>query len=331
MQCRDFREVADSYLSDELLIETNHDMIAHLEECADCRRELAARREVRSKLRSASLKAPENQMRPEFAERFIARLHARAMNRGARVVAPVEWRSSVTLRRASWVGLAACLLIAAGFGLVLLRQRFSERSQANAQQQKAGNTAVATQGPSTDYSLANGPALSVNLVRTELGKSAVGDHRDCAIDFRLPEKPIALEEAGRKYDPVYLNLTKAVFSQGDSGLAQAHLIEAHSCVFEGRRFAHLVFRFHGRTVSLLVTDVHHTEPNAAESRSLRNSAAQVIACSQFSGYQVSCFETAHHAVFVVSDLPEGENLAFARNLAPAVFAHITRVESGARG
>jgi hypothetical protein len=36
--------------------------------------------------------------------------------------------------------------------------------------------------------------------------------------------------------------------------------------------------------------------------------------------QVSCFETARHAVFIVSDLPEGDNLVLARALAPSVFA-----------
>ena len=44
MQCCDLREVADSYLSDELLVETNHEVIVHLEACADCHRELSARR-----------------------------------------------------------------------------------------------------------------------------------------------------------------------------------------------------------------------------------------------------------------------------------------------
>ena len=62
MQCRDFREVADSYLSDELLVETNHDVIAHLETCADCRRELAARRELRTILRTSFAKAEELQI-----------------------------------------------------------------------------------------------------------------------------------------------------------------------------------------------------------------------------------------------------------------------------
>jgi predicted anti-sigma-YlaC factor YlaD len=47
MQCREFREIADSYLSNELMVETNHGVIAHLEQCAECRQELKARRELR--------------------------------------------------------------------------------------------------------------------------------------------------------------------------------------------------------------------------------------------------------------------------------------------
>jgi len=67
-------------------------------------------------------------------------------------------------------------------------------------------------------------------------------------------------------------------------------------------------------------DSKEAKTNAAP---LTNQQAQVIACSQLDGYQVSCFQTARHAVFVVSDLPEGDNLALARALAPSVFAHIT--------
>ncbi len=56
-------------------------------------------------------------------------------------------------------------------------------------------------------------------------------------------------------DPVYLNLAKAVLSGRDGVPDEAELVEAHSCVFRGRRFGHLVFKSHGRIISLLVTDV----------------------------------------------------------------------------
>src|SRR5260370_5669729 len=128
MQCREFRDIADSFLGNELIVETNHEVISHLEHCSECRRELAARRELRGQLREAFIKAPENQMPAEFAQRLSAQLHAYAL--GERNVTPVPGRhSSVMVRRASWLALAACLVVAAGFGLVLVRQRMVASQQ----------------------------------------------------------------------------------------------------------------------------------------------------------------------------------------------------------
>src|ERR1044071_3626140 len=80
VRCHDFQELADSYLSDELLVETNHDVIRHLETCADCRRELAARRELRSKLRTGFEYAPELQASKEFADRLTSQLRDAAFS-----------------------------------------------------------------------------------------------------------------------------------------------------------------------------------------------------------------------------------------------------------
>ena len=207
--------------------------------------------------------------------------------------------------------------------LVLVRQRMLERSSQQGRQEIAGRE------PTPSYPAQLNPGIPVSIVKTELARDAAGDHRDCAVHFRLAEKPIDLEVAGRKYDPVYVNLTKAVLSeQGDVPLG-AEFVEAHSCVFEGRRFAHIILRYHGQLVSFLVTEMGDSKEAKTNAAPLTNQQAQVIACSQLDGYQVSCFQTARHAVFIVSDLPEGDNLALARALAPSVFAHITRVESAA--
>lgn len=79
MNCRDFREIADSYLSDELIVETNHEIFQHLEKCADCRQELAFRREVREKVRKSLKTSPEFQMNPAFAARLQANLKDEAL------------------------------------------------------------------------------------------------------------------------------------------------------------------------------------------------------------------------------------------------------------
>lgn len=288
MQCDQFRRLADSYLNNELIVETNHQINSHLERCAECRYELAARRELRTRLRAAFTNAPANQMRPEFADQLSKQLRDQALGKriDSAISSPVP-QSVSRARRTFLLALAASLVLATGVGLLLFR-----------------------------YIKPALPAGPGGLVKTELAKTAAGDHRDCAVHFRLAEKPIDLEVAGRKYDPVYIDLTKVVLSQGN-----VELLEAHSCVFEGRRFAHLVLKYHGRPVSFLVTEA------ATEVTSPSLSQSQVIACSQFDGYQVSCFQTARHAVFVVSDLPEGDNLALARVLAPSVYAHITRLES----
>lgn len=66
MKCQDFREIIDSYLCDELLTETNHNILRHLEECADCRSVIETRRLLRSKIKGAVLNSPEFQVREVF-------------------------------------------------------------------------------------------------------------------------------------------------------------------------------------------------------------------------------------------------------------------------
>lgn len=314
MQCREFREIADSYLSNELMVETNHGVISHLEQCAECRQELKARRELRGTLREAFTKAPENQLRPEFAARLSTQLHEYSLGkRDAPLVSPRGWQSSVTRKQMSWLTIAACLLLAMGLGLVIVRKRLIEPK---------AHSEITVSKPKPKDSPELNPGLPVSIVKAELARSAAGDHRDCAIKFRLAEKPIDLEVAGQQYDPVYINLTKAVLSQPGAAPLDAQFVEAHSCVFEGRRFAHIVLKYHGQVVSFLVTAIEPTKGMQPESVD-----PQVSTCSEFDGYRVSCFETARHAVFVVSDLSEGDNLALARALAPSVFAHIIRTEN----
>ncbi|MEK7723869.1 MAG: hypothetical protein AAB336_05940 [Acidobacteriota bacterium] len=83
MNCKDFREIADSYLSDELIVETNHEIFQHLENCANCRQELAFRREVREGLRISLKTSPEFQMNPAFATRLKANLKDEALKQSS--------------------------------------------------------------------------------------------------------------------------------------------------------------------------------------------------------------------------------------------------------
>ena len=84
MNCRDFREFMDSYLSDELLTETNHDIIRHVEECPDCRAEIEARRHVRARLRSSVRSAPDFQIASGFLRGLEDSLRAESGSRSGK-------------------------------------------------------------------------------------------------------------------------------------------------------------------------------------------------------------------------------------------------------
>src|SRR5689334_13193063 len=161
MNCRDVREVADSFLCDELLTETNHEILQHLDTCASCRSEIDARRTLRTTLRDAFDRAPELQARSEFLERL----------RGDLRDAPAQDHRSWVSRR--WFAIAAGLVLAAGLGGAVLVKRST-------------------------------PRLS-----DALAQDAIGDHRNCALKFRLVRMPISLEEAAQRFDGAFRLLLTA--------------------------------------------------------------------------------------------------------------------------
>lgn len=125
--------------------------------------------------------------------------------------------------------------------------------------------------------------------------------------FASLEKPISLDEVAKKYGTYNKNLDKAVavslqktFPKKPKGGIE--ILDAHSCLYAGKRFAHVALRYQNRTVSALVTD---TDLPAAEMGAATDS--ETIA-----GMRVTGFHAAHYAIFVVSDLPEKDNAAVAQ-------------------
>jgi anti-sigma factor RsiW len=262
--CRETRELADPFLSDQLLVETTHEIVRHLETCAACRDEFAARRTLRTKLQSAVAASAELAPRPGFGAALAARLRP----------APA---AAVMTRRAwmeSWWAAAAALVALVGGGL-FARDRVRRSRLA---------TLVA---------------------------SAAGDHQNCAIRFNLRERPIPLEEAAKRYDPAYASLA-TLEPPANLPEAPATILDRHSCVFEGRRFGHVVFRYNDHIVSLLVTNGSGL------------SGETPVLVPNDSTLRVASFESGSHAVFVVSDLPERDTLAVAQALAAPIAQRLSR-------
>ena len=150
-------------------------------------------------------------------------------------------------------------------------------------------------------------------------KDAIDDHKFCAVKFSLKEMPITLAEAAEKYGKVNKDFDEAVIKPlqevfGD----KAKFLEAHSCIINGRQFAHVVIKYQDKIVSVLLTKREGDESNESDA----------ISCQSADGLQVACFESGKYNVFVVSDLPEIDNLQIARAISPSVKKHIEQNSSG---
>ena len=307
----------DSYLGDELLVETNHEVLRHLENCPACRNELAAQRELLAQMRLAVKEAPEMQLNHAFAIKLRNNLRDTALR-------PSVWEK---LKSGSFSGskllaatAAACLLLMALFGVVWFNQS-----------SPAENIAVSGENQTDQSAEHSRPTESpvmqaVQIAWRELTDSAVGDHKNCALHFRLEEEPIPLKAAAEKYGKFNRDLDKTViaalsetFDEKQTGktIDKISLYEAHSCVFEGKRFAHIILFYRNRRVSMLVTEANLPSAGDEEIKS------EAVA----GGMLVARFRTAHHAVFVVSDLTATENVTVAQKLSPAVRRHIEQAEA----
>lgn len=93
MNCEDFKEIADSYLSDELAVETNHEIFKHLENCTACRTTLALRRKIRDRIGFSIKNADEFKMNPNLAVRIRENLYEKSSSgknwRGWKMFAPI--------------------------------------------------------------------------------------------------------------------------------------------------------------------------------------------------------------------------------------------------
>lgn len=318
MRCQEFQEMMDSYLSDELLVETNHEVLHHLENCPVCRNELAARRALLAQLRLAVKGAKDAQLNLAFARRLENRLCETALR-------PPVWaklKSEMFARSSVFAAMiTACFLFAVMFGAVWL-YRSSPTGNASIVQQNPTNKAIEIPRPTDSPA-----AQAVQIALRETMNAAIGDHKNCAVHFRLTEEPITLTAASKKYGRFNKDLDKAVVASlkesavstekvSGKSVGKIEFLEAHSCVFQGRRFAHVILRRGKKIISVLITDSDSPDETDA-----------AIISQTDENLQVAAFGAAHHHVFVVSDLTDEENQTIARILSPSVRRHIEQTEA----
>ena len=254
MDCKEVRQLAEAFVSEQLSVEANEAVVAHLEQCAACRAEIDGLRRLREATRAAFARATDLQLRPEFAAAVAARLRSEGD------------RTSGRRQQRVWLAIAASVLLVLGAAW-LWRASSLERF-------------------------------------AELLHAAVGDHRFCALTFALEEKPIPLDEAARRYGGVYAQMQTIEPTTPRLSGGPLSIVDRHSCVFGGRRFSHIVFRYKEQLVSLLVTE--HGGDGSGQTPTL----APVT-----DGLHAVTWRGPQHAVFVVSSLSDDDVQEVARAMA----------------
>ncbi len=288
MDCRNFKEVLDSYLSDELAVETNHAVIRHAEHCAGCRGEMHARRNLRGVLRGAVTATTAS---PEFQQRLHARLRAAAT---AQTFASGINRASFF---AKWFGrfsMPQFAMATAGLLLVLLGSIYLFSSSTNVQ----------------------AAALSPAILQ-----QAAGDHDHCAAFWRnltwSEHDPIQKIE---DYDPSLQDLGKHSPHQA-LGLKFHY---AHVCSEGERRFVHLIYSRDNQLISLLVTERNaQAMKDGVVPDDDGGKAGLQRELGLLGKYTVSALQTSKHVVLLVSSLDEPTQQNLAEKLAQPI-SHLLR-------
>lgn len=289
MNCHNFKEVLDSYLSDELAVESNHAVLRHAELCPDCRREMAARRNLRQTLRGAVSATAAS---PDFKNRLRARLREE-------VVAEVpvspnkEWFFSRWFQN---LAVPQFALATATCGLVLVGVLYLFLAPKSAQ--------AAELSP-----------LILNQITS--------DHNDCAAIW-LPRTyqdgdPVHNAE---QFDPALADLGKYSTHQG-LGLKFHY---AHLCGHHGRQYVHLVYSRNNDLISLFVSE---RDAAAMKTGVVPNDDGLFYGLQKYQQEKntVTAYQTSKHIVLAVSTLSAQENQELAEKLAKPISLHLRTIEN----
>lgn len=295
MDCHNFKEMLDSYLCQELAVETNHAMLSHAEHCVHCRTELGSRRNLRQALRRA---CDGERMSDEACQRLRALLRAEAAIGETSNSAVAGWRE----RLASFFKLPFAAPVTAMVAVLIL---FA--------------------GAFTLYRLqgeGQGNRLALLQLSDGLMADAADDHRMCVGYVGPDSHSDGMPETVKTFDEACVGLEKVLAGETKNW----ELCSAHVCgLKDGRRFAHLIYKHDNELISLLVTPRDEKAMKIGQLPDLDSSQAGFQE-SRREELAIGAYQTVKRVVLVVSRLPENENEKLARTLALPVVTHLRRIE-----
>jgi len=288
--CERYRRYFDAYLDNELLVETNQDVLQHLNSCVECARILEGRARTKQLVRNAVTK---EQAPPELVAALRSRLRT-------------ERPSFFAFNTVRWMMAAAAVLLLAIVGVGSLQWARIV--------QFGGDEGVF-------------PTLSARM--QELLRVGLIDHVHCAIISQQWKRFISFDEmkasTGRQaLGPEFIDLVPAV--EAKLG-AEYKLVLGHRCVANHRRYIHLILTGEkGAIVSLVITEKNNESFSQSDAVTVIRASGIPIYRGRQGILEIAGFESDKYLAYVVSNLDRATNLNVASLMAPVVYNHLHKLE-----
>jgi anti-sigma factor (TIGR02949 family) len=285
--CKRIRPQLDHYLSNELSVETNHEVMKHLEACPACSQELEARMRVKNLLRRAvqSEIAP-----PALQQRIEGRIRASESS---------FLQLSLSAR---WALAAVAALVVVLGGVMAVRWRT--------------NRLYDDAGAQAEYIR----AVGARLPRIET--VGLADHLHCAVFRRFPKEYPAEAAAAQQLGPQFVQLVSKVKERTPG---EYRVVMAHRCSYAGRHYVHFVLKSDSNLLSLVITEKQPGESFSEMEASSGSEVSVPVYEVAAKRFEVAGFESQGYLAFIVSDLDRKNNLQIAENLAPLVTGFLNSI------
>ena len=285
--CKRIRTHLDHYLSSELSVETNHEVMKHLEACAACSQDLETRMRVKNLLRRAvqSDSAP-----PALRQRIEGRIRASESSFSFLSFSP-RWA-----------------LAAAAVAVVILGSVMAVRWRTNRLYDDAGAQAAYIR------------AVGARLPRIQT--VGLADHLHCAVFRRFPQEYPAEAVAAQQLGPQFVQLVSIVKERMPG---EYRVVMAHRCSYAGRHYVHFVLKSDSNLLSLVITEKQPGESFSRMEASSGSEVSVPVYEVAAKRFEVAGFESQGYLAFIVSDLDGKNNLQIAENLAPLLAGFLNSI------
>ena len=288
--CERYRRYFDAYLDNELLVETNQDVLQHLNSCPNCTRVLEDRARIKALVRAA----------------------VKSESTPADLLAAV--RGNLGTRRAVFFGRNTTQwLIAAALLLLVI-----------------GGVSALRWGGVIRFAGEDGGVLRTASARVqEILRVGLIDHVHCAILSQRWKQSVTFDEMKaasglQALGAEFVDLVPAMQAKLGS---EFKVVQGHRCTANHRHYVHFIFTGgKGTILSLVITEKNGESFSKADAVAVMNASGIPIYEDRQGILEIAGFESDRYLAYIVSNLDRAASLGIASQLAPMVHDHLHRLE-----